>query len=282
LRTLLTGCNGQVGWELERVLPTVGEVIATDRTTLDLADGDAIRGLVRDVKPDVIVNAAAYTAVDQAERERDMAMKINATAPGILAEESKALGALLVHYSTDYVFDGTKSKPYTETDEPRPLSAYGQSKLEGEKAIRAASCAHIILRTSWVYAARGRNFLLTMLRLAGEGRPLRVVNDQFGAPTWSRDIAEATVRVLGKIGGDTRATYHLTAAGKTTWYEFARRIFELRGVSASVTPIRSEEYPTAAARPKNSVLDCRKLELDFGVSIPSWERGLGLALAEVR
>jgi dTDP-4-dehydrorhamnose reductase len=282
LRTLLTGRNGQVGWELERVLPTVGEVIATDRTTLDLADGDAIRGLVRDVKPDVIVNAAAYTAVDQAERERDMAMKINATAPGILAEESKALGALLVHYSTDYVFDGTKSKPYTETDEPRPLSAYGQSKLEGEKAIRAASCAHIILRTSWVYAARGRNFLLTMLRLAGEGRPLRVVNDQFGAPTWSRDIAEATVRVLGKIGGDTRATYHLTAAGKTTWYEFARRIFELRGVSASVTPIRSEEYPTAAARPKNSVLDCRKLELDFGVSIPSWERGLGLALAEVR
>jgi dTDP-4-dehydrorhamnose reductase len=154
LRTLLTGRNGQVGWELERVLPTVGEVIATDRTTLDLADGDAIRGLVRDVKPDVIVNAAAYTAVDQAERERDMAMKINATAPGILAEESKALGALLVHYSTDYVFDGTKSKPYTETDEPRPLSAYGQSKLEGEKAIRAASCAHIILRTSCASRAR--------------------------------------------------------------------------------------------------------------------------------
>lgn len=282
MRILLTGRNGQVGWELERLLPAVGEVIATDRTTLDLADGDAIRRMVRDVKPDVIVNAAAYTAVDQAERERDMAMKINATAPGILAEESKALDALLVHYSTDYIFDGTKSQPYAETDKPRPLSAYGQSKLEGDKAIRAAGCAHIILRTSWVYAARGRNFLLTMLRLAGEGRPLRIVNDQTGAPTWSRDIAEATVHLLAKIGCDARVTYHLTASGSTTWYGFARRIFELRGVSASVTPIRSEEYPTAAARPKNSMLDCRKLELDFGVSIPSWERGLGLALAEVR
>jgi dTDP-4-dehydrorhamnose reductase len=282
LRILLTGRNGQVGWELERLLPALGEVIATDRATLDLGDADAIRRRVREVRPDVIVNAAAYTAVDQAESERDTAMRINAAAPGIFAEESKAIEALLVHYSTDYVFDGAKSDPYIETDEPRPLSTYGHSKFEGEKRIRAAGCAHVILRTSWVYAARGRNFLLTMLRLAREGRPLRVVNDQFGAPTWSRDIAEATVHLLPKLGADTRATYHLTAAGKTTWYEFARRIFELRGLVASVDAIRTEEYPTAAARPRNSVLDCRKVERDFGVSIPRWERGLGLALADVR
>ena len=282
MRILLTGRNGQIGWELERLLPALGEVVATDRATLDLGDADSIRRRVREVKPDVIVNAAAYTAVEQAESECDIAMSINATAPGVLAEEANSGSAFLVHYSTDYVFDGAKREPYTEADEPRPLNVYGQSKLEGENRIRAAACAHVILRTSWIYAARGRNFLLTMLRLAAEGRRLRVVNDQFGAPTWSRDIAEATAHLLGKIGRDERTTYHLAAGGSTTWYGFARRIFELRGVTASLTPISSEEYPTAAARPRNSVLDCRELERDFGLSIPGWERGLGLALAELR
>lgn len=282
MKILLTGRNGQVGWELERLLSVLGDVIATDRRTLDLGDADAIRCLIRKVKPNVIVNAAAYTEVDRAESQRDLAMKINAAAPQVLAEESKYNGALLVHYSTDYVFNGTKNGPYTEADEPLPLNVYGRSKLEGEERIRGVACAHVILRTSWVYAARGRNFLLTMLRLAREGRPIRVVNDQVGAPTWSGDLAEATVQLLRKIGSDVHATYHLAANGEATWYEFARRIFELRGVSASIAAIRSDEYPTAAVRPRNSVLNCGKLERDFGVSIPGWERGLGLALAQLR
>ena len=282
MRIVLTGRTGQLGWELDRSLSVLGQVFAFDRRGMDLGNPDAITTRLREIRPNVIVNAAAYTAVDDAERESALAIKVNAVAPGILAEEAKPLDALLIHYSTDYVFDGAKKAAYCEDDEPRPLNAYGRSKLEGEKAIRASGCAHLILRTSWVYASRGRNFVLTMLRLAGEGRALRVVNDQSGAPTWSRDLAELSAQLLANAGPDTRATYHASAAGKTTWYEFARRIFELRGLSPIVTPISSHEYPTPAARPRNSLLDCRKLENDFGVSIPSWQRGLGLALAELR
>jgi len=285
LRILLTGRAGQVGWELERSVSPLGEVFAFDRRGMDLADSGAIVSRVRDVRPDVVVNAAAYTAVDGAESERDRAMSVNAAAPRILAEECKAIGALLIHYSTDYVFDGAKKEAYDELDSPRPLNVYGLSKLEGEKAIQGTDCAHIILRTAWVYGARGRNFLRTMLRLASEGKPLRVVNDQFGAPTWSREIAQVTAGLLARMQPnqrDARETYHLTAGGRTTWYDFARRIFELGGVGANVTTIGSHEYPTPATRPKNSVLDCRKLQRDFGLSIPAWERGLGLAMAEIR
>jgi dTDP-4-dehydrorhamnose reductase len=285
LRLLLTGRTGQVGWELERLLSPLGELFAFDRPGLDLADGHAITSRMREVRPNVVVNAAAYTAVDGAESERDLVMKINASAPGILAEECKSLGALLVHYSTDYVFDGTKKQAYDELDPPNPLNVYGLSKLEGEKAIRATGCAHIILRTAWVYGARGRNFLRTMLRLASEGKPLRIVNDQFGAPTWSREIAQVTACVLARMQPDQRdakSTYHLAAGGRTTWFDFARRIFELGGVPAKVIAIDSQEYPTPAARPKNSTLDCRKLQLDFGLSIPAWERGVKLVMDEIR
>jgi dTDP-4-dehydrorhamnose reductase len=285
LRILLTGRAGQVGWELERLLSPLGEVFAFDRRGLDLADASAITSRMREVRPDVVINAAAYTAVDGAESERDLAMKINAVAPGILAEECKSLGALLVHYSTDYVFDGEKEDSYNELDEPKPLNVYGQSKLEGERAIRATDCAHIILRTAWVYGARGRNFLRTMLRLASEGKPLRVVKDQFGAPTWSREIAQVTACLVAKIGPnqrDAKSTYHLAAGGRTNWYDFAGRIFEVGGVAAKLTAIGSQEYPTPAARPKNSLLDCRKLQRDFELSIPLWDRGLALVMAEIR
>jgi dTDP-4-dehydrorhamnose reductase len=191
----------------------------------------------------------------------------------------------LVHYSTDYVFDGAKKEAYDELDAPKPLNVYGLSKLEGEKAIRAAGCAHIILRTAWVYGARGRNFLRTMLRLANEGKPLRIVNDQFGAPTWSREIAQVTACALARLRPgqrDAKSTYHLVAAGRTTWFDFARLILEIGGVPAKVTAIASHEYPTPAARPKNSVLDCGKLRQDFELSIPAWERAVKLVMEEIR
>ena len=199
MRILVTGANGQVGWELQRTLQTLGDVIACDRVTLDLANPDSIRERVRAIKPEVIVNAAAYTAVDKAESEPELAMAVNGVAPGILAEEAKRLGALLIHYSTDYVFDGTKSDAYLEDDRTNPLSEYGKSKLAGEKAIEASGEAYLIFRTSWVYASRGKNFLLTMLRLANEREELRVVDDQFGAPTWCRTVAEGTAHVVAKL-----------------------------------------------------------------------------------
>ena len=199
MRILVTGANGQVGWELQRTLQTLGDVVACDRGTLDLSDPDSIRGKVREIRPDVIVNAGAYTAVDRAESEPELAMAVNGVAPGVLAEEAKQLGALLLHYSTDYVFDGTKAEPYLESDAPNPVSVYGSSKLAGEKAVEAVGGAYLIFRTSWVYGGRGKNFLLTMLRLAGEREELRVVDDQFGAPTWCRTIAEATAQVVAKL-----------------------------------------------------------------------------------
>lgn len=279
MRILLTGKNGQVGSALLETLPALGEVAAADRTQLDLADPDSIRAAVRSVEPQVIVNAGAYTAVDQAEREEQLALSVNRDGPAILAEEAERVGALLVHFSTDYVFDGEKPAPYAETDAPNPLNAYGRSKLAGEEAIRASGCRHLILRTSWVYAATGRNFLLTMLRLAREGRPLRVVDDQHGAPTSSRMLAAAVTQAVSRVGGSEAlgGTYHMSAAGSTTWCGFARAI-----VGAEVTPIRSSEYPTPARRPSNSLLDNAKLATQLSIRLAPWQEGLREVLDELR
>jgi dTDP-4-dehydrorhamnose reductase len=271
VRILLTGPTGQVGAALLDTLPGLGEVIAAGHARLDLASPDSIRKAVRDARPEVIVNAAAYTAVDKAESERDAAFAVNATAPGVLAEEAKMSGALLVHYSTDYVFDGTKPAPYVEEDTPNPINVYGASKLEGERVIAASGCRYLILRTSWVYGPRGKNFALTMLRLARERPELRVVDDQLGAPTSSLAIARATAQLLRP---GAHGLYHLAAAGQTSWCGFARAILKRAGVATPVIAIRTEDYPTPAKRPRNSRLDCSRLRADLGVSLGSWEEQL--------
>ena len=295
MRILLTGAEGQIGWELRRALAPLGTVTALDRRGLDLAHAEAIRARVAESDPQVIVNAGAYTAVDKAEAEPELAMAVNAAAPAVLAEEARRRGAALVHYSTDYVFDGEKDGPYVEDDVPRPLGAYGRSKLAGEQAVRASGAPHLVFRTSWIYAARGRNFLLTMLRLAREREELRVVSDQFGAPTWAREVADATSRVLARCAAEPDGPasairrlgglYHLTAAGRTSWHGFAAAIVEhasrTPGVRAKrVTPIPTSEYPTPAARPKNSVLSSARLAQRFGVALPEWSASLPLCLAE--
>ena len=271
MRILLTGATGQVGWELRKTLAPLGEVKFFDRFGLDLADTPPLVATVRALQPEVIVNAAAYTAVDKAEAERDLAFAVNATAPRVLAEEAKRIGALLVHYSTDYVFDGEKGSPYVESDPTHPISAYGESKLAGEQAIAKSGCRHLILRTSWVYGPRGRNFYLTMLRLAKERPELKVVDDQVGAPTSSLEIARATAALLAK---GAQGLYHMTAAGETTWCGFARAILKGAGIATPVAPIRTEDYPTPAKRPRNSRLDCSRLRADFGVALAPWEEGL--------
>lgn len=277
MKILLTGPTGQVGWELAPQLAKLGELIAPDRQALDLADPDAIRALVRELRPDAIVNAAGCTAVDRAESEPDVVFAINGTAPGVLAEEAKRLGTLLVHYSTDYVFDGTKVEPYTEDDTPNPLSVYSRSKLEGERAIQARGCRHLILRTSWVYAGRGRNFLLTVLGLGAERPELRVVNDQRGAPTWARDIADATVKLLA---APPTGLFHLTAAGETTWHGFATEIFRQAGLTPVVAAIGAAAYPAAARRPANSIRDGTKLRQMTGVAIAAWDERVRACLGE--
>lgn len=278
-RILLTGKNGQVGWELQRTLAPLGEVVAYNRTELDLADRDRLIAVIRDTKPDIIVNAAAYTAVDQAESDTAMAMAINAIAPGILAEEAKRLDALLVHYSTDYVFDGRKDGAYTEDDAPNPLNAYGRSKLVGEQAIAAAGGRHLILRTSWVFGNRGRNFLRTMLRLAAERDELRIVDDQFGAPTWSRMIAEATALALAR-SAPAQGLFHLASRGETSWFGFAERIFALADASRPrLTPCTSADYPLPAQRPANSRLDSGRLAREAGLELPDWADALALCLS---
>lgn len=284
-RILLTGKNGQVGWELQRTLATLGEVTALGSRELDLRDGDALRTAVRELRPAIIVNPAAYTAVDQAEQERDAAFAINATAPGILAEEAARLDALLLHYSTDYVFDGAKQAPYTENDTPNPLNVYGESKLAGERAVAAAGGRHLILRTSWVYGARGKNFLLTMQRLGKERDELRIVNDQTGAPTWSRAIAEASAQILAQRHAWPQSTgglYHLACGGETTWFGFAQAILENTEKPPRLTPITTADYPLPAQRPANSRLDCRRLLDDFGITLPDWRDALRLCLDETR
>lgn len=282
-RILLTGKNGQVGFELQRLLPPLGEVVALDVQDLDLASPDAIRAKVSAIKPQIIVNAAAYTAVDKAESEPELAMKINGIAPGVLAEEAKRLGAFMIHYSTDYVFDGTKSRPYTETDTPNPLSVYGCSKLAGDQAIQATGVPHYIFRTSWVYGTRGQNFLRTMLRVGRERPELRIVNDQIGAPTWARFIADMTAQVLSKVSGnpdqakEKSGLYNLTASGSTSWFGFAEAIFlEARSVTPDANvpkliPIPTSSYPLPARRPANSCLNNSTIIQAFDLTIPHWK-----------
>jgi len=276
LRILLTGAGGQVGWELKSTLAALGEVKAFDRAQLDLADTPRLIAAVRAMQPDAIVNAAAYTAVDKAETEREAAFAVNATAPRVLAQEARRAGALLVHYSTDYVFDGGKATPYVEDDPTGPVSVYGESKLAGEQAIAASGCRHLVLRTSWVYGPRGRNFLLTMLRLAKERPELRVVDDQVGAPTSSLEIARATATLLAK---GALGLYHLTATGETSWCGFARAILKRVGMATPVVAIRTEDYPTPARRPRNSRLDCGRLRADHGVALAPWDEALAETMA---
>jgi dTDP-4-dehydrorhamnose reductase len=291
VKILLLGKNGQVGWELQRTLAPLGKLIAIDQEDLDLINTRAIRRAVRSVKPDLIVNAAAYTAVDKAEEEADLAMAINGVAPGILAEEAGLCRAALVHYSTDYVFDGKGKIPYSENDKPNPLNTYGKTKLEGDKLIQEKDLPHLVFRTSWVYGLRGSNFLLTILRLAQEKEELSVINDQFGAPTWSRMIAEATALVVSKGIKDiyaytdkNRGIYNLSAAGKTTWHQFAEKILQLTDSSAlkckRIIPISSSEYETQARRPGFSVLDNSRLYKQFDIKLPAWESSLELVLSE--
>ena len=292
-KILLTGKNGQVGWELQRTLAPLGQVIALDVDELDLTNPDAVRQTVRSIKPNLIVNPAAYTAVDKAESEPELAMAVNGIAPGIFAEEAKKLNALLVHYSTDYIFDGRKDSPYIETDEPNPLGVYGRTKLAGEQAIRATGVNHLIFRTSWVYGTRGKNFLLTMLRLAKERSELRVVDDQIGAPTWSRSLAEITALVLAQLcspGADKQAiervvgTYHATSSGSVSWCGFTAEILRLAELQPMprLVPISTPEYPTPAARPMNSVLLNDKLMHIFGLSAGDWNNNLRLCMQEIR
>jgi dTDP-4-dehydrorhamnose reductase len=279
LKILLTGPTGQVGWELERCLAPLGEVIAPGRAALDLGRPETVAGVVRSIRPDLIVNAAAYTAVDRAESEPGACFAVNAGSVAVLAQEAARLGALLVHYSTDYVFDGAKRAPYVETDAPAPIGVYGCSKLLGEREIERSGCRSLVLRTSWVYAARGRNFMLTMLTLARERPQLRVVNDQVGAPTWARDLAQAT-RVALTRAEPPEGLFHVAAAGTTTWFEFAVRILRLAGLDTPVVPIPTSEYPTPAARPAYSVLDSGRFEAATGFRIGAWDERLVHCLAE--
>ena len=307
LKILLTGANGQVGWELKHYLTRLGDVIALDRRQLDLSDFTAIRHTFRESRPHLIVNAAAYTAVDQAETDFRAAQAINAEAPGVMAEEAKRIGAALVHYSTNYVFDGSKGAPYEEDDEPNPINVYGKTKLAGEQAIQRVGSPYLILRTAWVYGRRGKNFLLTILRLASRREKLRVVEDQIGSPTWSRMIALGTTHVLARIRSkesglprlaELSGVYHLTAAGQASWYDFARAILEDCSNSSQfgawspgsagrqplpvrpVVPIQSCNYPTRARRPPYSVLSNTKLSQMFGVELPHWRSQLHLAFSE--
>ena len=286
LKILITGQHGQVSLALQHRLQDLGELIVLGRDQLDLADVDQIRQQVRAQRPDLIINAAAHTAVDQAESEADVAFAINAIAPGVLAEEAGALGIPLIHYSTDYVFDGNKPAPYTEADTPNPLGVYGQSKLAGEQAIAAVGGEYLILRTSWVYSNHGKNFLLTMQRLLQEKPHLRIVADQIGAPTWAGTIANSTRALIdrwqaGKAG--EWGVYHLTAQGETSWFGFAAAIAEqLRAggtACAELEAIPSSAYPTPAKRPLNSRLDCSRLQQQWQVSQPQWQDALRECLA---
>lgn len=280
---LLTGKTGQVGRELQCTLAPLGRVVAPDHGQMDLTSLDAIRKTFRETSPDIIVNAAAYTAVDRAEAEPDLAMLVNAIAPGVMAEEARRTNALLVHYSTDYIFDGLHAQPYVEEDVPNPLNAYGRSKLEGERAIAAVNGEFLILRTSWIYSAQPPNFVLSMLTLAREKRELAVVNDQVGSPTWARALASATVDVLRDLQRARRAggIYHLSAQGYTTRFDFARRIFETAAQIApasvrppALRPITTSEYPLPAARPLNVATSKEKIKRAFGIEIPGWEAQL--------
>ncbi|HRW72618.1 dTDP-4-dehydrorhamnose reductase [Ottowia sp.] len=295
MKILLLGKNGQVGWELQRSLAPLGELVALDRQGApglvgDVSDLDGLAATVRALRPQLIVNAAAHTAVDKAESEPDLARRLNAEAPAVLAREAAACGALLVHYSTDYVFDGSGERPWREDDATGPLGVYGRTKLEGEQAIAASGCRHLILRTSWVYAARGGNFAKTMLRLARERERLTVIDDQWGAPTGAELIADVTAQAVAQLrqvpgkGG----LYHLAAAGATTWFEYAKYVLAqaqraqpaIEMKVTEVAPIATRDYPTPARRPHNSRLDCTRLQAAFDLRLPPWQDGVRRMLAE--
>lgn len=294
MKILLLGKNGQVGWELQRALAPLGQLVALDRKggnslSGDLADLDSIRETVRKITPDVIVNAAAYTAVDRAESEQDLAKMINTDAVRVLAEEAKTLDALLVHYSTDYVFAGTGTEPWKESDPTGPLSTYGQTKRAGEEAILASGCTHLIFRTSWVYAARGHNFIKTMLRLGKERESLSIVGDQIGAPTGAELIADVTAHAIRSTLVDEAlvGVYHLAASGETSWHGFAEYIFataKAQGLPMRVTDltaIKTSEYPTPATRPLNSRIDTQKICKAFALVMPDWKQGVARVLEEL-
>jgi dTDP-4-dehydrorhamnose reductase len=303
VKLLITGATGQIGWHLQRSLAPLGEVIALTRNELDLANPEQAAGVVRQSKPDILLNAAAYTAVDKAESEPELAATVNAEAPRRMGEELARIGGLLIHYSTDYVFDGRKPEPYVEEDTTGPLNVYGRTKLQGEQGIAASGCAHIILRTSWVYDSRGKNFLRTVLRLAREREELRMVDDQHGAPTWARAVADATAAIVAKCAGRAESnrwhatgTYHLTAAGSTSWAGLASTILEEYATllewpadfgeftgplrAKRVVPISSDTYKTPARRPANSRLSNAKLKRDFDLQLPAWNHLLNLAMLD--
>ena len=295
MNILLFGKGGQVGWELQRSLSVLGHVTALDHDSTghcgDFANPAGIADTVRALRPDIIVNAAAHTAVDKAESEPDLARLLNATTPGVLAEEAARLGAWLVHYSTDYVFDGSGSRPWVETDVPAPLSVYGRTKLEGEQLIQQSGAQHLILRTSWVYAARGGNFAKTMLRLAQERERLTVIDDQWGAPTGADLLADVTAHAIRHL--QTRpqdaGLYHCAAAGETNWNLYAKYVLAqaqkaqpaIKIVANEVAPVPTSAFPTPALRPHNSRLDTRKLQTTFGLTLPHWQQGVARMLHEI-
>jgi dTDP-4-dehydrorhamnose reductase len=291
-KILITGALGQVGYELKRTLAYLGTVVAIDKEEMDFCSPASIRKVIREISPDIIVNPGAYTAVDLAENESSLCMAINKDAPLVIAEEAKALKALLIHYSTDYVFDGTSPMPYVEGDIPNPLNVYGLSKYEGEKAIREIGGRHLILRTSWVYGIRGKNFLLTMLKLGKEKESLNIVNDQIGAPTWSRSIAQATAQILAKIPflenrEDFYGIYNLTSSGKTSWLAFADEIFSIYAKrnpgfkKPALSGILTKDYKTPAKRPLNSLLAHQKLNSTFGIFMPNWKNALLMCMEDL-
>ncbi len=294
MKILLFGKHGQLGWELNRALQAFGEIIVLDIEEADFSEPESLRKIVQDEKPDIICNAVAYTAVDKAEQDEALALKINGVAPGVLADEALKIGALLVHYSTDYVFDGSKAEPYVETDKPNPINVYGRTKLAGELAVQASGCDYLIFRTSWVYTSRANNFLLTMLRLAQEREALSIVNDQLGAPTTARLIADVTIlclqqvmkeRVAGVFSSDL---YHLTASGHTSWHGFTEKIVNFAREKSNfhlkiktINAIPTSDYPTPAARPMNSQLALTKLESAFTLKMPDWGKTLQLCMADL-
>ena len=295
MKILLLGKNGQVGWELQRSLAPLGELIALDRHSVgqcgDLSNLAGLADTVRAIRPDVIVNAAAHTAVDRAESEPELANTLNALAPGVLAQEAAQVGALLVHYSTDYVFDGSGERPWQESDTPAPLSVYGHTKLAGERHIQSAGARHLIFRTSWVYGARGGNFAKTMLRLAQERERLTVINDQFGAPTGADLLADVTAHAIRQVLAQPQdaGLYHLAAAGETTWHAYAQHVLAQARLEKPALPIKATEvapvptsaFPTPARRPLNSRLSTQHLQSTFGLTLPPWQQGVNRMLAEV-
>ena len=296
MKILLLGKNGQVGWELQRSLAPLGEVVALDFDSAgplkaDFSVPESLAATLRAVAPNIIVNAAAHTAVDKAEAEPDLARMLNATAPAVLAREAKALGAWLLHYSTDYVFDGSGAVPWVEDSPTGPLSVYGTTKLEGENAIRASGCRHLILRTSWVYAARGGNFAKTMLKLAAERERLTVISDQIGAPTGADLLADLSAHMLRSTlqRAEVAGTYHAVAQGETSWHGYARHVIEfarahgqsIKVAPDAIEPVPTSAYPTPAQRPNNSRLNTRKLRETFGFSLPAWQQGVDRMLTEV-